>query len=105
MENQHRQITGYRELTAGEIALMNRIKALGAELEQVGADVKVHLDRQARDALNATCALAPDAAEAGHAEQARIARAKPGRWAAIADTHFQQGLMALTRAVAQPTTY
>jgi hypothetical protein len=32
MENQHRQIKGYRELSAEEIALMNEIKSKGAEL-------------------------------------------------------------------------
>lgn len=29
MENQHRKITGYRELNAEEIALMNEIKEIG----------------------------------------------------------------------------
>lgn len=32
MENQHRQIKGYRELDQAEIDLMNEIKAKGAEL-------------------------------------------------------------------------
>lgn len=32
MENQHRQIKGYRELSQEEIDLMNEIKAKGAEL-------------------------------------------------------------------------
>jgi len=32
MENQHRQIKGYRELTQDEINLMNDIKLKGAEL-------------------------------------------------------------------------
>jgi len=32
MENQHREIKGYRELNAEEIALMNEIKAYGVEL-------------------------------------------------------------------------
>ena len=32
MENQHRQIKGYRELTQVEIDLMNEIKTKGAEL-------------------------------------------------------------------------
>lgn len=32
MENQHRQITGYRELTQEEIDLMNEIKAQGENL-------------------------------------------------------------------------
>jgi len=105
MDNQHRKITGYRELTEDEIALMNRIKAVGADLEQIGADVKSHIHQQSLAALNAT--VSPDAgrAEAGNAEQKRITRAQPGRWAHIADTHFQQGLMALTRAVAQPTSF
>ena len=32
MENQHREIKGYRELNADEIALMNEVKAKGVEL-------------------------------------------------------------------------
>lgn len=35
MENQHRQIKGYRELNADEIALMNEIKTKGAELGEL----------------------------------------------------------------------
>ena len=30
MENQHRKISGYRELSQSEIDLMNEVKALGA---------------------------------------------------------------------------
>ena len=43
MENQHRKITGYRELSQAEIDLMNRIKAKGAELLAL-------LDQMATDA-------------------------------------------------------
>ena len=32
MENQHRQIHGYRDLNEQEIAAMNEVKALGAKL-------------------------------------------------------------------------
>ena len=35
MENQHRQIKGYRELTQEEINLMNEIKSKGAELGEL----------------------------------------------------------------------
>lgn len=35
MDNQHRQIKGYRELSQEEIDLMNQIKAKGAELGQL----------------------------------------------------------------------
>lgn len=33
MENQHRLIKGYRDLSAEEIAAMNKLKALGLELQ------------------------------------------------------------------------
>jgi len=35
MENQHRQIKGYRELTQPEIDLMNRIKEQGEQLRSL----------------------------------------------------------------------
>lgn len=40
MENQHRQIKGYRELNEGEIALMNEIKQKGAELGELVAKLR-----------------------------------------------------------------
>lgn len=74
LENQHQQITGYRDLTQAEIDLMNEIKAKGEELGALCAKVKA----------------TPEVDQ---------------RWAAIAVTHLQQGTMALTRAVAKPTTF
>lgn len=35
MDNQHRKINGYRELSQEDIDLMNEIKAKGAELEEL----------------------------------------------------------------------
>jgi hypothetical protein len=44
MENQHREIKGYRELNAEEIALMNEVKAqgvvLGALVEKLRAQTE-----------------------------------------------------------------
>ena len=40
MENQHRQIKGYRELNETEIALMNEIKTTGAELGELVAKLR-----------------------------------------------------------------
>jgi hypothetical protein len=74
MENQHRHITGYRDLTAGEVSGMNAVKA---HAEYIGTLV----DNLTRDT---------------EMDQ---------RWVAIARTHLQQGFMALTRAVAKPTTF
>lgn len=76
MENQHRQISGYRELSQAEIDLMNKIKALGPQIEAVTIDMK------------ATTGFNVDP-----------------RWLNIGITHLQQGLMALTRAVAKPTFF
>ena len=74
MENQHRQIKGYRELNEAEIAAMNEIKMKGAELGELVAKLK------ATEGLDQ-------------------------RWVSIRATDFQTGLMALTRAVAQPTFF
>jgi hypothetical protein len=40
MDNQHREIKGYRELNADEIALMNEIKTKGAELGELVAKLR-----------------------------------------------------------------
>lgn len=74
MENQHRVITGYRELDETEIATLNEIKAKGAELGELVVKLK------------ATAGL-------------------DQRWVSIGATDLQTGLMALTRAVAKPTTF
>lgn len=75
MENQHRKIIGYRELNEDEIALMNEVKAEGQRL----ADLVRKIERS------------PIALDA--------------RWLNIGTTHLQQGLMALTRAIAKPNSF
>lgn len=74
MENQHRKIKGYRELTQEEIDLMNSIKTKGAELGEL-------------------------------VEKLRNTDGIDQRWVSIGQTDLQTGLMALTRAVAQPTFF
>lgn len=76
MDDQHRKITGYRDLTQEEIDLINLIKdhavaveALITKLQSVPIGIIDH------------------------------------RWVAIGKTDLQTGFMALTRAVAQPTTF
>lgn len=71
MDNQHRKISGYRELNEEEIAAMNEVKAAGREL---GALV----------------------------EKLRLNTTLDQRWVSIGATELQQGLMALTRAIARP---
>ena len=96
MENQHRKITGYRELSQEEIDLMNRIKAKGSELLDLQAELQLMLNKQkTRKALDADT-------ESGMAELERFSDAEPLRWASIGKTDIQTGIMALVRAVAQP---
>jgi hypothetical protein len=76
-------ITGYRNLSKAELATINRIKALA---EEVGALCN-SLDGPV-SGIDGEGAFFPD-----------------GRWRSIAQTQLQQGFMALTRAVAQPTTF
>jgi hypothetical protein len=74
MDNQHKMIKGYRDLSAEEIAAMNKVKEVGATVGQLVDELK----------------------------------ALPGldqRWVSIGVTNLQQGFMALTRGVAQPTTF
>ena len=71
MENQHRKIKGYRELSQEEIDAMNTIKEIGIVL-------------------------------GGAVEDLRVIQGIDQRWVSIGATNLQQGLMALTRAVAKP---
>lgn len=69
MDNQHRQIKGYRDLSQVEIDAMNKIKEMGIQINDMILDMPVDAD---------------------------------SRWEDIGKTHLQEGLMALTRAIAKP---
>ena len=109
MENQHRKITGYRELSQEEIDLMNRIKAKGDELMALHKEIVELLGEQdkaphiaAADAANARGGAYFIAPSADPKVLARHEYAEPRRWATIGKTDIQTGIMALVRAVAQP---
>lgn len=105
MENQHRKISGYRELTAEEIDLMNRIKAKGAELLALQSELagRLSTDLELKKYRAEKSKRSPeDEATAECVELGRFLRAEPQRWAAIGKTDIQTGIMALVRAVAQP---
>lgn len=103
MENQHRKIAGYRELSQTEIDLMNRIKTKGAELLDLQAELVDLMKLQEMNKLNAMDQAPTSDAEAeAKAEFNRFNAAEPFRWAAVGKTDIQTGIMALVRAVAQP---
>ena len=89
MDNQHRKITGYRGLDKTEIDLMNEVKALGIQMEGVLKKVEAHVNEQYQEDSN----------------YERMTNATPHRFLNIAKTDFQTGLMAATRAVAQPELF
>ena len=88
MENQHREIKGYRELNAAEIALMNEIKQHGVALGELVAKLRA----------------LPTNPQGEFEQREGMATVDP-RWVSIGATELQQGLMALTRAVAKPTFF
>jgi hypothetical protein len=73
VDNQHRQIKGYRELDQTEIDAMNKVKEMA---EKVG-ELIAEFDK-----------LTPNQIDP--------------RWLSIGRTQLQQGFMALTRSVAKP---
>ena len=75
MNNQHKKIKGYRDLTQAEINDMNSAKEMGERLKEL-----VDKAKSQGDALDQ-------------------------RWLAIAETHLQQGIMALVRSIAQPGSF
>ena len=99
MDNQHRAIKGYRELTQAEIDLMNKIKEVGPHLKELCDSVRAHVERQRTAAQSIADASGDDQ------ERDRLVAAEPDKWANWANDSFQVALMYLTRAVAQPTTF
>ena len=80
MDNQHKKITGYRDLTQEEIDLMNESKALAEKVGEFIARLeKINVD-------------------------ARSVVADVG-WLITAKTDLQKGFMSLTRSIAKPSTF
>ena len=80
------KITGYRQLSEQEVALMNEGKALA---EQCGAYIAKL--RQHHDSKGGT-----QGGTELHLDQ---------RWISIGATDLQRGFMAVIRGIAQPTTF
>lgn len=98
MENQHRIIKGYRELSAEEIALMNEVKEEGQRLADLLKKVEAHINTQYD-------ACYDNELEPNEVEIDRLSNAEPFKWSEEARSDLQVGIMKLVRAVAQPTTF
>lgn len=89
------KITGYRQLGPAETALMNKIKALGVELGSLVAELR-SIPQTPPPTVERSGPVPAEGWYGSTIDQ---------RWVSIGATHLQTGLMALTRAVAQPTTF
>lgn len=85
------RIIGYRDLSDSDIDMVNIIKMHGERLDGLIKSLEKDLMAQY--------------GEADATESMRMECAQPARWLSIGRTHLQEGLMALTRAVTQPTTF
>jgi hypothetical protein len=78
MDNQHKLIKGFRDLTQEEINAMNTIKELAAKV----GEMLIRLE-----------------------ENQNPEHTIDKRWLAIAKTDLQTGFMSLVRSIAQPTSF
>lgn len=91
------KITGYRQLSAHETDLMNRVKAMGENLEQMMDAIRqAHLIGRGKHP-SFPCDVSAE-------EIARLDDAEPERWLAMGRTDIQVGIMKICRAIAQPRT-
>lgn len=91
--NQPTPVTGYRQLAPEQVALMNKMKALGNQVGELIAELRK---------MPASCANG-DLIIDRSGSQPRYSLDQ--RWVSIGATHLQEGFMALNRAVAQPSTF
>lgn len=80
MDNQHRKIKGYRELSQDEIDLMNEIKGMGESLECLVKKLQ-----------------ASHVTTGGHAIDMT--------WLMDGEMQLKKGIMSLVRSVAQPESF
>lgn len=80
MDNQHKKIKGYRDLSEEEIALMNECKELAVKLGDLTTKI------QKSPLTNTTIQI-------------------DQRWLAIGITDLQKGFMSIIRSIAKPTTF
>ena len=83
-------LTGYRTLSAEETALINEGKALAEQVGKFVAKLRDHPQTYVDGTSPVLLGEKP---------------AIDQRWVSIGATHCQEGFMALTRAIAKPTTF
>ena len=88
------KITGYRQLTADEAALINEGKALAEQCGAYIAKLRGYVPKDVNEKL-----------ESGEIGEYKAGSRLDQRWISIGEEQLQQGFMALMRSIAQPTTF
>ncbi|USN16370.1 hypothetical protein PLUTO_00540 [Luteibacter phage vB_LflM-Pluto] len=101
MENQHRKITGYRELSQEDIDLINDVKAKGAEFIALITKADSIGAMRYNEMVATELASGEQNAELT-AELERIKAAEPWAWFKRAKFNAQTAVMFAVRAIAQP---
>lgn len=94
MKDQHEKIKGYRDLSQGEIDLMNKVKAHGEETKRLIDELSDLRYKQQHDACEG---LQKDISHSMSVESIRCLQ--------IAKQNLQQGQMWFVRAVALPESF
>ena len=87
------KITGYRQLSSEEVALMNEGKALAEACGAYIAKLRAYVPQNM------------SGPEGGDVEAFKPGATLDQRWISIGATELQQGFMAVIRGIAQPTTF
>ena len=87
MDNQHKHIKGYRDLSAKEIELMNEGKALAEKCGEYIEKLRAYIP--------------PGDEPADHEPGGMLDQ----RWISIGATDLQRGFMAVIRGIARPSTF
>jgi D-mannonate dehydratase len=120
MDNQHKLIKGYRELSQEEIDLMNEVKDMAESMKQLHSKIYAHLRNTC---TQEQCSFVYDGAQTvdkmavsmsiggvttiyqDSENTLRWKAAHPYEWLSRGKDDLQDGFMKLTRAIAQPTTF
>ena len=87
------KVTGYRQLTEAEVALMNEGKALAELCGAYIAKLRAYVPKDM------------SGPEGGEDEAFKPGATLDQRWISIGATDLQKGFMAVIRGIAQPTTF
>ena len=88
------KITGYRQLTADEAALMNEGKALAERCGAYINKLRMYLPKEINEKI-----------ESGESMPFKPGSSLDQRWISIGATDLQRGFMCVIRGIAQPTSF